>query len=74
MIYLVIEVEIMKRNFAISLLILCSCIIIYLILASYGLALMDPLGLIIVALLGFIISLLLDIRDRLDKQSKWKVR
>lgn len=63
----------MKRNIIISILILCSCIIIYFILAGIGLTLFESLGIILVSLLAFIISLLLDIRDRLDKQSKRKV-
>ncbi len=74
MVYLVKEVKFMKRNMIISILIVCSSIIIYFILAGNGLTNFDSFGLIIISLLAFIISLLMDIRNKIDKQNKRQVR
>ena len=62
----------MKRNIIISILIVCSSIIVYLIIAGNFLSSVNSLGLIIVSLLAFTISLLIDIKGEIKKRNLWK--
>ncbi len=59
----------MKRNIIISILIVCSSIIVYLIIAGNFLSSVNSLGLIIVSLLAFTISLLIDIKGEIKKKN-----
>ena len=62
----------MKRNIIISILIVCSSIIVYLIIAGNFLSSVNSLGLIIVSLLAFTISLLIDIKGEIKKKNLYK--
>ncbi|WP_146547659.1 hypothetical protein [Rummeliibacillus suwonensis] len=64
----------MKRNIIISILIVCSSIIVYLIIAGNFLSSVNSLGLIIVSLLAFTISLLIDIKGEIKKRTFKKAR
>lgn len=59
----------MKRNIIISIFIVCSSIIVYLIINANVLSSENSLGLIIVSLLAFAISLLIDIKGEIKKNN-----